>query len=315
MTNKPVKQPNGVLIVDKPKGMTSHDLINRLRRLYQFKKIGHTGTLDPNASGVMVVCFGQATKFIQYFTDTDKTYRAEVIFGLETDTYDATGKVLRVCTPDFSIATLRHRLQQFKGDLMQKPPIYSALKKDGKKYYDYARAGRMIKLPERPIRIYQIEIQRIGALPQRCELLVHCSSGTYIRSLCHDLGTGMNTYACMGDLRRTAVGRWRIENAHTLSNLEKMSMVERFEGLQPAERFLDQYDSVQSNARGDRFIGNGAELYAWNSMTGFERLEADQLLRIYDSQGRFKGIGQFRLNGKVQPTEPCVRPLKMMSPE
>jgi tRNA U55 pseudouridine synthase TruB len=119
----------------------------------------------------------------------------------------------------------------------------------------------------------------------------------------------------MGDLRRTAVGRWCIENAHTLSNLEKMSMAERFERLQSAERFLDQYDSVQSNARGDRFIGNGAELYAWNSMTGFEKLEADQLLRIYDSQGRFKGIGQFRLNGKVQPTEPCVRPLKMMNSE
>jgi tRNA pseudouridine55 synthase len=315
MTHKPMKQPNGVLIVDKPKGVTSHDVINGLRRLYRFRKIGHTGTLDPNASGVMLVCFGQATKFIQYFTDTDKTYRAEVIFGLETDTYDVTGKVLRICTPDFSIAALRRALQQFKGDLTQKPPIYSALKKDGKKYYDYARAGRRIELPERPISIYQIEIQRMDALPQRCELLVHCSSGTYIRSLCHDLGAAMDTCACMGDLRRTAVGRWRIENAHSLSKLEAMPMADRFEKLQPADRFLDQYDPVQSNARGDRFIGNGAELYAWNSMTDFERLEAGQLLRIYDSQGKFKGIGQFRLNGKAQPAEPCVRPLKMMSSE
>lgn len=310
-----MKQPNGVLIVDKPKGMTSHDVINSLRRLYQFKKIGHTGTLDPNASGVMLVCFGQATKFIQYFTDTDKIYQAEVIFGLDTDTYDTAGKVLRECPPDFSIATLRRGLQQFKGDIMQKPPIYSALKKDGKKYYDYARAGQVIELPERPIRIYHIAIQKTETLPWRCELLVHCSSGTYIRSLCHDLGAAIDTCACMGDLRRTAVGRWHIEDAHTLSSLEAMSTEERFEKLCPVERFLNQYASVQSNARGDHFIENGAELYVWNSMTGFDGLAVGQLLRIYDSQGRFKGIGQFKSNGKAQPTEPCVRPLKMMNPE
>lgn len=213
---------SGFVLIDKPKGMTSHDVIARVRRILGQKKVGHTGTLDPNATGLLLVALGEGTKLIPYLENEDKAYRAEILFGQETDTCDITGTVLR-SEEGFSITPeeLEEAIASQTGRIDQIPPMYSARKVNGKKLYEYAREGKQVEVKARPV-----EISRIGLieeeLPERVVIDVDCSKGTYIRSLARDLGAKLDLPSCMGDLRRTRVGTLSLEEAVPLETLQDM---------------------------------------------------------------------------------------------
>ena len=211
----------GALIIDKEKGWTSFDVVNKLRHLLHVKKMGHTGTLDPNATGVLVVLFGKATKLSEKLThDTIKRYEAEMILGITTDTQDITGEVLS--KKDASNVTeekLLSVMRDFSGDLLQKPPMYSAKKKDGKKLYEYARAGVEIEREPVPIRVFENSLRSFEN--GRAQIEVSCSAGTYIRTLINDMGEALSCGACMGDLRRLSTGDFSIEDALTISEVQR----------------------------------------------------------------------------------------------
>lgn len=212
---------NGVIIVNKPKGYTSHDIVNKLRKILKTKKIGHTGTLDPNATGVLPVLIGQATKISKYLIEHDKTYIAVLKLGEKTDTGDSEGKVIE---KDNSNSTLKKEeiekvLKSFLGKQKQKPPIYSSIKINGKKAYEYAREGTYIELPERNIEIYNIDL--LGYSKNEITFSVNCSKGTYIRSLSEDIAKKLGTVGYTKELMRTSVDDFKIEEAYTLEEIEK----------------------------------------------------------------------------------------------
>lgn len=209
---------DGIVNVLKPPGMTSHDVVSRIRRIYELKKAGHSGTLDPDAAGVLPVFIGSATRLLEYAAAGTKHYRAEGIFGIRTDTGDDSGKVLeRKPVPDISAAKFEETLQQFRGKILQVPPMYSALKVKGKKLYEYARQGVEIERSPRPVEILSLECVKLYP-PYFC-LDIECSKGTYIRTLLEDIAASVGTCACMTFLLRTRAGDFSIENSHTLDEI------------------------------------------------------------------------------------------------
>ena len=211
----------GALIIDKEKGWTSFDVVNKLRHLLHVKKAGHTGTLDPNATGVLVVLFGKATKLSEKLMhSTMKRYEAEMLLGITTDTQDITGEVLaKKDASNVSKEDLLKVTSDFTGDLLQKPPMYSAKKKDGKKLYEYARAGVEIEREPVPIHVFENSLKSFS--DGRAVIEVACSAGTYIRTLINDMGEKLHSGACMGDLRRLAAGDFSISDALTISEVQK----------------------------------------------------------------------------------------------
>lgn len=206
---------NGIINVYKEKGYTSFDVVARMRGICGQKKIGHTGTLDPDAEGVLPVCLGKATKVCDMLTDSDKVYRAVMQLGIETDTQDLTGTVLSACeVPVLTETEIRDVIRTFQGEIMQVPPMYSALKVNGKKLCDLARAGVTVERKARPVTIYEIRIERVE-LPE-IELTVSCSKGTYIRTLCHDIGQKFGCGAAMKSLLRLQAAGFVLDEAHTL---------------------------------------------------------------------------------------------------
>ncbi|MCB6568241.1 tRNA pseudouridine(55) synthase TruB [Eubacterium limosum] len=297
---------NGYLNIYKEKGMTSHDVVFKARQILHTKKIGHTGTLDPNAQGVLVLCVGKATKAVEYLNDLDKVYEAEILFGQETDTCDCTGTVTAEEPINFTGEEFLKVLESFRGDSMQVPPIYSALKINGRKLYDYARAGEKVEIPPRPIHISRIEAIETVELPRKARFIVECSKGTYIRSLCRDIGKKLGTAACMGDLYRKRVGDFRIENALHLSQLKNLMLVDRAQGFfHEPEYALEKFRMVTANEQGSRFLRSGNRLYQWNAVEDFVSYEDSEILRLYD-QEEFVGIGRF-----CAGEEPYVQPIKM----
>ena len=214
---------NGLIIINKEKNMTSHDVVSRARRILKTKRIGHTGTLDPNATGVLVLCVDEGTKLVPYLEQDSKTYYAEVILGLETDTYDITGNIVKEDHRDFSVDEINEVLKSFVGTYNQLPPIYSSIKVNGKKLYQYARNNEEVEIQPRPVKINFIfwnnEIYDYNGY-KSIKIEVDVSKGTYIRSLCHDIGEKLNCCACMGELERTRSGKFHIEQAVTLEDLE-----------------------------------------------------------------------------------------------
>jgi tRNA pseudouridine55 synthase len=212
----------GVLNLDKPAGLTSHDVITRLRRITGLRRIGHAGTLDPLATGVLVVCLGKATRLVEYLADSDKIYRATVRLGLTTDTWDGEGDV--VTEADISHLTLpqiEEALPAFRGEIQQVPPMYSALKHEGKPLYKLARKGLSIERDARTIQVYRLDV--VSWQPPDLVIEVHCSKGTYVRALAHDLGQALGVGAYLYDLVRTAVGPFRLEQAVPLYTLADAS--------------------------------------------------------------------------------------------
>ncbi len=208
---------NGILVVDKPKGLTSRDVVNELSRKFQTKKVGHTGTLDPLATGVLVLCFGTYTKFVSKFVNHDKKYIATIRFGIETNTLDITGEVLKEDGVIPSKKELELALQSMLGEQMQEVPLYSAKKIQGKKLYEYAREGMEVTLPKQNITIFSLELIHFEG--NLATISCHVSKGTYIRSLIRDIGKKCSSLATMSDLRRTSLGDFSLSNAFSLEEI------------------------------------------------------------------------------------------------
>ncbi|MBR6722535.1 tRNA pseudouridine(55) synthase TruB [bacterium] len=214
----------GFLNVYKPKGMTSHDVVGRLRRVTKIKQIGHTGTLDPFATGVLPICIGKSTRLIEYLED-DKEYLATVQFGKNTDTYDLDGEIVATFDKKVSEDDVRIALKSFEGEISQMPPIYSAIKVNGKKLYDYARAGQEVEIKPRNVFISKIELVGFNEEKQEAKVIVACSKGTYIRSIAYDLGQNLGCGAYLSALERTKAGRFSIENTVNLDDLSEKDLV------------------------------------------------------------------------------------------
>ncbi len=212
---------NGLLVVDKPQGITSHDVVGKLRRIAGMRKIGHTGTLDPMATGVMVMLLGQATRLSDYLIRHNKGYIATVQLGVTTDTYDAEGEtVATAAVPTISDADLETALDAFRGPIEQIPPAHSAIKRGGKKAYELARQGKKVDLPARPVTIHQLSM--LGRTDSTVDLEIHCSAGTYIRSIAHDLGQSLGSGAHLSALRRIQSGAFGIKQAKTLEEVKAL---------------------------------------------------------------------------------------------
>lgn len=217
---------NGIVIVDKPQGWTSQDVTARLRRVYATRRIGHGGTLDPMATGVLPVFVGRATRGVEFFEHAEKTYDTVLLLGRTTDTQDVTGTVLAEKAVHLSLADIERVLPRFRGDILQVPPMYSALKVNGKKLYELARKGQEVERQPRPITVF--ELTNLGFDGTRLSLRVKCSKGTYIRTLCQDIGEALGCGGCMEALRRVRAGEYGIEDAVPLEQLLESETPERY---------------------------------------------------------------------------------------
>ena len=248
---------DGIINVYKEKGFTSHDVVAKLRGILRMKKIGHTGTLDPAAEGVLPVCLGKGTRLCDMLTDKTKTYRAVLLLGQETDTQDTTGVVQAEYPVHVTEEEVRKAIVSFLGDYMQIPPMYSALKVNGKKLYELARQGKEVERQARPVQIPDIQIESID-LP-RATFFVTCSKGTYIRTLCYDIGRKLGCGGCMESLLRTRVDRFELKDSLTLSQIEKLRDEGRLEeAVVPVEGvFLRLPALVTKPGDGDKLLHNG----------------------------------------------------------
>lgn len=220
---------SGIINVYKEAGYTSFDVVAKLRGILKIKKIGHTGTLDPDATGVLPVCIGKATKLCDMLTDKDKVYECVMLLGVETDTYDMSGRILQKKSVQVSEKQVEDAINSFVGDIMQVPPMYSALKVNGKKLYELAREGKEVERKPRPVTIFSIDIISMS-LPE-VSIRIHCSKGTYIRSLCHDVGEVLGCGCAMKSLIRTRVSQFDIADAKTLDEIEKIFKNGKIDGI------------------------------------------------------------------------------------
>lgn len=280
---------NGILNIYKEKGYTSHDVVARLRRIAGQKKIGHTGTLDPDAEGVLPVCLGRATKICDMLTDRDKTYVAVLLLGKTTDTQDISGTVLAErSTEGLSAENVEACIKGFLGEYDQIPPMYSALKVNGRKLYELAREGRTVERRSRKVMIRSIRILSME-LP-RVRMEVTCSKGTYIRTLCHDIGERLGTGGCMESLLRTRAGRFRIEESIRLSDAAEAAEEGRFRDLLiPLDSMFEECRKIVINERSASMAYNGNFFFKKNLTEPAEFLPGERC-RVYDAQGRFIAV-------------------------
>lgn len=296
---------NGIINVNKEKGFTSHDVVAKLRGIVGQRKIGHTGTLDPDATGVLPVCLGKATKLCDMLTDKNKTYETTLLLGIETDTQDITGEVLVRSTSEaleiLDEGCVQECIKSFVGQYDQIPPMYSALKVNGKKLYELAREGKTIERNSRPVEILEIQITSIN-LPE-VTMTVTCSKGTYIRTLCHDIGRLLRVGGCMKELKRTKVSSFYIEDSLTLSELQELKdKGELLTSIQPIDSVFLNLDSFQLPEELEFLAFNGNPLsvkdytllYSWKD---------NQSIRVYDKKKRFIGIYKYRENTQILKLE------------
>lgn len=284
---------HGIINVYKEKGFTSHDVVAKLRGIVGQKKIGHTGTLDPDATGVLPVCLGKATKLCDLLTDKNKTYEAVLLLGKTTDTQDITGEVLEEkSTEALTEEKVREAIEGFIGDYEQIPPMYSALKVNGKKLYELAREGKVIERKARPVKILDIQILEIDLPKVRME--VSCSKGTYIRTLCHDIGEKLGCGGCMESLIRTRVSTFRIEDAKTLDEIETLKQEGKLaELLVPIDAMFPFYPKITVKDDWKAFAKNGNPLDLKMLKEACGQDEETQV-RLYDESGKFIAIYQWR---------------------
>lgn len=217
-----MKELNGIIVINKPKDYTSHDVVAKVKKILNVKKVGHTGTLDPNATGVLPLLLNQGTKLSKFLIEHDKEYEVTLKLGIKTDTLDGEGKIIEEKEVIWdNLQNVGDVLNYFIGKQEQIPPMYSAIKVNGKKLYEYARNGQSVEIKPREIEIYEIELQKIEKEVNEIKFKVSCSKGTYIRSLCEDIATKLGTIGYMKELNRTKVGRFEIENSITIEELEK----------------------------------------------------------------------------------------------
>lgn len=284
------KEPDGVLIVNKPEGITSHDVVGKIRKLYGTRKVGHTGTLDPLATGVLVILLGRAAKAAEYLVADRKTYQARLTLGLTTDTEDITGKVLTQSNDILSKEAVMTACGEFLGKIKQIPPMYSALKVDGKKLYDLAREGIEVERKARDIEIFQLVCTPTDKANEY-ELLVECSSGTYIRTLCADIGAALGCGGVMSALHRVKAGGFAIENSHTLEEIEALELSERYNLLAPTESLFYDLEVVKLPTFYEKLCRSGCEIYQNKIKTN---LEVGARVRLCTHLGEFFALGEVR---------------------
>ncbi|BCZ78155.1 tRNA pseudouridine synthase B [Paraburkholderia terrae] len=285
----PRRALDGVLLLDKPVGLSSNDALIRAKRLYLAKKAGHTGTLDPLASGLLPLCFGEATKFSQDLLEADKTYEATMRLGIRTATGDAEGEAIETRDVTCDQGAVERALVQFRGEIVQVPPMYSALKRDGKPLYEYARAGQTVEREGRQVTIHALELLAC-ALPD-VTFRVTCSKGTYVRTLAEDIGEALGCGAHLVMLRRTGVGALTLANSVTLDALSDALPDERDAWLQPVDALLSTFPSVQLDAEATRRFLHGQRLRLADLSVDESVLLATRT-RVYASEGKLLGVAR-----------------------
>lgn len=280
---------NGILIVDKPAGWTSQDVAAKLRGVFHEKRVGHGGTLDPMATGVLPVFIGRATRAVPFFEHADKVYEAVLRLGLVTDTQDTTGRTLEEHPVDITPEQLEAVLPRFRGEIQQIPPMYSAVKVNGQKLYALARKGQEVDRAARPVTIYELALTASPVAshqaPGPCVgLRIHCSKGTYVRTLCHDIGQALGCGGCMAALRRTRAGRYDIAQAHTLEEILSAPDPEAL--LLSVDSLFSDRPACTVNEAGERKLRNGAALRT----AGL----SDGEYRVYARSGAFLLLGRVR---------------------
>jgi tRNA pseudouridine55 synthase len=265
---------DGIVIVDKPQGWTSQDVVSKLRGVYKTRRIGHGGTLDPLATGVLPVFVGRATRGVEFFEHAEKTYETVLRLGVTTDTEDITGTTLEEKPVAVTREQLDGVLQQFRGDILQVPPMYSAIKINGQKLYDLARKGKEVERQARPVTIYKLECLDFDGAAAR--LLVHCSKGTYIRTLCKDIGAALGCGGCMEALRRVSAGSYTLEQAVSLQALIETDDPGKY--LIPVDSMFSQYEQVTPTPKQTLRCRNG---------NSFSVDLVDGTYRAYSPEGEF----------------------------
>lgn len=297
---------NGILNINKPEGWTSQDVVAKLRGRLHIRRVGHTGTLDPMATGVLPVCFGKATRIIEYYDDDFKTYEAEMKLGMVTDTLDSTGTVLETKPVDVSEEDVIQAIDSFRGWITQIPPKYSALKVNGKPLYKYAREGVEVEIKSRKIYVEDIQLVEVNLRENRILFRVTCSKGTYIRTICDDIGKKLGCGGTMTALQRTQSGCFRVEDARTLPEILEMTDEELERCVIPMDKTLVHLGRIElKSMESVPFYYNGREID-----TGYvnvlaspavpEALQEGSRLgdkyRVYDPEGKFLGISSLREN-------------------
>ena len=287
---------SGIINVYKEAGFTSFDVVAKLRGILKIKKIGHTGTLDPDATGVLPVCVGKATKLCDMLTDKDKVYECVMLLGVETDTYDMSGRILERKSVTSTEVEVEGAINSFVGDIMQVPPMYSALKVNGKKLYELAREGKEVERKARPVNIFSIDILDMS-LPE-VSIRIHCSKGTYIRSLCHDIGQLLGCGCAMKSLVRTRVSQFDISDAKTLDEVERIakngnidgimiSIADVFEGLGTVF-VIPTEEAIKIAMNGGKIP---SEMVFAEAVSSFEE---DARYRVFLPDNRFLGIYTYK---------------------
>jgi tRNA pseudouridine55 synthase len=288
---------DGVIIVDKPREWTSHDVVNKMRRLAGTRKIGHLGTLDPGATGVLPLVIGRATRLAQFFTRNDKTYQGMIHFGYSTDSYDMDGVATSQETPvTLDRQALESLLDRFRGEIQQVPPPVSAKKVAGRPAYELARKGQPMELEPVTVKIY--ELQLLGVDGCEATILLHCSAGTYVRSIAHDAGQALGCGAFLKSLRRTASGDFNIERARTLEDLAALAHESRLqEALIPAAELLPAFPAELVDAITAGHIRNGRDF----RVSPFQVREGTRYVKAVTPQGELVAIGEARLPHLYHP--------------
>ncbi|HNU66414.1 MAG TPA: tRNA pseudouridine(55) synthase TruB [Methylotenera sp.] len=289
---RPKKNINGILLLDKPHGFSSNQALQKVKWLLSAAKAGHTGTLDPLATGLLPLCFGEATKFAHYLTDADKTYVATLKLGVTTNTGDAEGAVLSTQPVNATQAQFEAACRLFVGEISQTPPMYSALKFEGKAMYEYARAGVEIARQPRAVMIHQIIVHSFAG--DVAEITVTCSKGTYIRTLAEDIGNALGCGAHLIGLRRTATANYHIHQSVTLSQFEATPAEARIALLMPADSAVQHLAAITLDADSTFYLQQGQAV--WKS-----DVVPTGLLRLYDEQQQFLGLGEQQSDGKIAP--------------
>lgn len=278
---------DGIINVYKEKGFTSHDVVAKMRGILKQKKIGHTGTLDPMAEGVLPVCLGKATKLCDLLTDKTKTYQAVLLLGMETDTQDTTGQIQNTSPVLSGEKEIEEAVLSFFGPYDQIPPMYSALKVNGKKLYELARAGKEVERKARPVEILSIQVDKID-LP-RVTMTVTCSKGTYIRTLCYDIGQKLGCGGCMESLLRTRVSEFCLEDSLTLTQIEGLRDEERLsERILSVDSVFSDYPELIMKEEFDKLVHNGNP-FRRDQAQG-EDCAGEGPVRVYDSKQEFIGV-------------------------
>ena len=265
---------NGIVIVDKPQDWTSQDVVSKLRGVFKTRRIGHGGTLDPMATGVLPVFVGRATRAVEFFEHAEKTYIATLCLGLTTDTEDISGRVLEEKAVSVTEEELETVLSRFRGEIDQVPPMYSAIKVNGQKLYELARKGREVERQSRKVTIFRLECEEFDG--SEAKLFVHCSKGTYIRTLCKDIGEALGCGGCMAALRRVSAGAYTIENAVALETLVGEENPEKY--LLPADSLFEEYPQAVLTENQEKRCRNG---------NSFSLNLADDTYRVYSKTGEF----------------------------